>query len=171
MNSVRRFAVTAGLVVVMALGALAQDKPMVVTAAGSKLASIPGVPACLKLSAQRGDPSKGAAVLLIKMTAGCTVPWHWHTAGEGLMIVSGKGKIDMKDATPASSAVGPGDYVYLPGKHVHEFTCSTPCTFFDAIEGAFDIHYVDKDGKEIPPDQALAGAKKPPAAKPAPSKK
>lgn len=171
MNSVRRLAVTAGLVAVTALCALAQDKPSVVTAAGSKLAGTPGVPACLKLSAQRGDPTKGPAVLLIKMTAGCTVPWHWHTAGEALMMVSGRGKIDMKDAAPASSGVGPADYVFLPGKHVHQFTCSTACTFFDVTDGAFDIHYVDKDGKEIPPDQALGAAKKPAAPKPAPSKK
>jgi mannose-6-phosphate isomerase-like protein (cupin superfamily) len=171
MKSLRRLAVTAGLVMVMTLCALAQDKPAVVTAAGSKLATFPGLPACMKLSPQHGDPTKGPAVILIKMTAGCTVPWHWHTAGEGLIIVRGSGKIEMKDATPASSAVGPGDYVYLPGKHTHQFTCSAACTFFDITEGAFDIHYVDKDGKEIPPDQALGAAKKPVTPKPAPTKK
>jgi quercetin dioxygenase-like cupin family protein len=175
MTSVRRFAVTAGLVSVMALCAMAQDKDKdkqgVVTATGSKLAPVQGMPTCLKLSAQRGDPFKGGAVILIKMTAGCTVPWHWHTASESLMMVSGKGKIEMKDATPASSAVAPGDYVYLPGKHPHEFSCATACTFFDVTEGAFDIHYIDKDGKEIPPEQALGAAKKPAAPKPAPAKK
>jgi quercetin dioxygenase-like cupin family protein len=165
MNAAHKFVVTAGFAASMALGAFAQDKPSVTTAAASKLSPLPGLPACLTLSAQRGDPTKGAAVILIKMTPGCKVPWHWHTFGEGLMIVSGKGKIEMKDA--AASAVAPGDYVYLPGKHPHQFSCSTACTFFDVTEGVFDIHYVDKDGKEIPPDQALGPVKKP-AAKTAP---
>ena len=83
------------------------------------------------------------------------------------MIVSGKGKIEMKDAAPAG--VAPGDYIYLPGKHPHQFTCTTLCTFFDVTEGAFDIHYIDKNGQEIPPDQALGPAKKP-STKTAPQK-
>ena len=159
-----RFAAAAMMLACMLLWAAAQDKSGVVSAAKSKFGPLPGVPACLTLSVQRGDPSKGGAVLLIKMTPGCTVPWHWHTAGEALMMVNGKGKIEMKDA--AASAVAPGDYVYLPGKHPHQFSCATACTFFDVTEGAFDIHYIDKDGKEIPPDQALK-----PAAKPAAKKK
>ncbi len=171
MNSVRRLGVTAGLVWGMALCAMAQDKPSVTTAAGSKLAPLPGLPACLTLSAQRGDPFKGPAVILIKMTAGCKVPWHWHTASEALMMVSGKGKIEMKNSTPESSAVAAGDYVYLPGKHVHEISCATACTFFDVTDAAFDIHYVDKDGKEIPPEEALGPAKKPAASKSAPKTK
>ncbi len=154
----------ASVLAFMLLGAAAQDKSGVVSAAKSKFGPLPGVPACLTLSVQHGDPSKGGAVLLIKMTPGCTVPWHWHTANEALTMVSGKGKIEMKDA--ATSAVAPGDYVYLPGKHPHQFSCSTACMFFDVTEGAFDIHYIDNGGKEIPPDQALK-----PAAKPAAKKK
>lgn len=171
MNSVRRLAVTAGLVMVVAACAMAQDKPTVVTAGGSKFGAVPGLPDCAKMSAQRGDPTKGAAVLLVKSPPGCKVPWHWHTASESLMIVSGKANAEMKDATPPSSLLGPGDYIYMPGKHAHQFTCTTACTFFVVTEAAFDIHYVDKDGKEIPPEQALGPAKKPAAAKPAATKK
>jgi gentisate 1,2-dioxygenase len=126
--------------------------------AGSKFSALPGLPACMTLSAQRGDPTKGPAIIIAKFTSGCSVPWHWHTAGENLMVVSGKGKLEMKDAAPAPLAAG--DYVYLPGSHQHQFTCVSACTMFDSTDGAFDIHYIDKDGKEIPPDQALA-AKKP----------
>jgi hypothetical protein len=48
-----------------------------------------------------------------------------------------------------------------------ESTCASSCVIFDVIDGAFDIHDVDADGKEIPPDQALkpmakAGAMKKP---------
>jgi quercetin dioxygenase-like cupin family protein len=158
MNSVRKFVVFAGLAGVLAFSAMAQDKAGVTTASSSKLGPLPGLPACLTLSAQRGDPTKGGAVILAKMTAGCTVPWHWHTAAEALIMVSGKAKIEMRDA--AASSVAPADYIYLPGKHPHQFTCAAACTFFDITEGAFDVHYIDKDGKEIPPDQALKPATK-----------
>jgi quercetin dioxygenase-like cupin family protein len=167
MNAIRRIVLTTWVMTGIALCTFAQDKAGVTTAAGSKFGPLPGLPACLTLSAQRGDPTKGPAVILAKMTTGCKVPWHWHTAGEGLMIVSGKGKIEMKDAAPAG--VAPGDYIYLPGKHPHQFTCTTLCTFFDVTEGAFDIHYIDKNGQEIPPDQALGPAKKP-STKTAPQK-
>lgn len=166
MNLFRNIAITAGLVVGMACGALAQDQAGVVSMAKTKFAPLPVLPPCMTLSAQRGDPAKGPAVLLAKFTAGCTVPWHWHTAGEGLMIVSGKAKIEMKDA--AASPLAAGDYVFLPGKHPHLFTCIAACTVFDSTEGAFDLHYIDKDGKEITPEQALPAKK--PASKPSAKK-
>jgi hypothetical protein len=59
-----------------------------------------------------------------------------------------------------------GDYLHLPSKHVHQFTCITACKLFLAIDAAFDIHYVDASGNEISPDDALkakAHTKKPAA--------
>ena len=157
-----RMLAMAVMLLALVMVASPQEKASVVPIAKTKFASLDGLPKCLTLSPQRGDPSKGPAVILIKMTTGCKVPWHWHTAAESLLIVSGKGKLEMRDAAPGNLASG--DYAYLPGKHQHEFTCTAACTFFDVTEGAFDIHYVDKDGKEIPAADAL----KTPA-KPAPS--
>jgi hypothetical protein len=59
-----------------------------------------------------------------------------------------------------------GDYLYLAGRQVHQFTCISSCVVFDVIDGAFDIHYVDAEGQEIPVEQALK-----PTANPAPAKK
>src|SRR5215469_12996339 len=111
MSLIRKIAVTAGIVAGIALCALAQDKAGVTTMAASKFAPLPGLPSCMTLSAQRGDPTKGPAVILAKFTSGCTVPWHWHTASENIMLVSGKGKIEMKDASAPASLL-PGDYLY-----------------------------------------------------------
>jgi len=145
------------------------DKPVFASPAKTKFAPMAGIPPCATLSVLRGDPTKGAAIILLKAAAGCKIPWHWHTANESLVIVSGKAKIEMKDESAAQS-VGAGDYVYLPAKHQHQFTAVTATTLYDMPDGAFDIHYVDASGKEIPPDEALkSGAK--PAAKKAPAKK
>ena len=145
------------------LTAQAQDQMPYAAMASSKFMTLPMLPSCMTLSAQHGDPMKGPAILLVKFKTGCVVPWHWHTSGENLLMVSGKAKGEMKagGAHPLST----GDYLYLPGKEAHRFTCISSCVLFDVIEGAFDIHYVDSEGKEIPVEQALKPMAKPAAAK------
>ena len=143
--------------------AQAEEKMVYAARSASKFGNLPGLPTCMTLSVQDGDPSKGAAVILAKFTAGCVVPWHWHTATEHLMMVSGHGQGEMKDGPTA--ALSAGDYLLLPGKSVHQFTCTVACTLFLVIDGTFDIHYVDASGKEIPPDQALKSKAKTPAKK------
>lgn len=121
--------------------------------ASAKFVTFPGLPACSKGSVLNGDPSKGGSVILIKTASGCVVPWHWHTPTEQLMFVAGSGKGEMKDGAPV--LLHTGDYLSLVSKSVHQFTCVAACTFFLASDAAFDIHYVDKDGKEISSDEAL----------------
>jgi hypothetical protein len=47
----------------------------------------------------------------------------------------------------------------MPGKHVHQFTCASACSAFVSSDAAFDIHYVDTSGAEIPPETALTKKK------------
>ena len=148
---------------IMPLAAQGPDQMPYAALASTKFMALPVLPACMTISAQRGDPMKDAAVLLLKVKSGCIVPWHWHTANENLMMVSGSAKAEMSDG--ANTLVA-GDYLYLAGRQVHQFTCISSCVVFDVIDGAFDIHYVDKDGNEIPVEQALK-----PTAKPATAKK
>jgi quercetin dioxygenase-like cupin family protein len=122
-------------------------------AATSKFTNMAVLPSCMTLSVQRGDPSKGPSVILLKFKPGCVVSWHWHTAAEQLIVVSGTGKAQMKDDKPVT--VHPGDYMFLPAKHVHTFAAVTAVTMFDLPDGPFDIHYVDASGNEIPSEQAL----------------
>jgi quercetin dioxygenase-like cupin family protein len=128
-------------------------KPMYTASATAKFMNIPGLPTCMKASVLSGDSTKGAFLLLVKTATGCVIPWHWHTITESLMFVSGQGKGETKDGTRVM--LHAGDYLTLPGKGVHQFTCMAACTFFLGADGAFDIHYVDAAGKEISPDEAL----------------
>jgi quercetin dioxygenase-like cupin family protein len=126
----------------------------VVSPATSKFANLPGLPLCMTVSVLHGDPSKGPSTLLLKFTPGCTVPWHWHTANETLVLASGTAAAQMKDGQPM--AMKPGDYLFLPAKGIHRFTAKSAVYLYDMPDGAFDIHYVDPEGNEIPPDKALA---------------
>lgn len=138
----------------LSMSAQEADKSSYAAAATSKFNNFPGAPQCMTGAVQQGDPSKGDAVLLLKAKTGCVVPWHWHTPTERLMMVSGRAKAEMKDASPATLSAG--DFLNLDSKHIHQFTCQMSCTLFDMSSGApFDIHYVDTSGNEIPADQAL----------------
>ncbi|TAK40570.1 MAG: hypothetical protein EPO27_20815 [Betaproteobacteria bacterium] len=136
----------------------AQDMGMVRKLQENKFDAVPGMPGCIGAAVQSGDPAKGPSVILFKGKAGCVVPWHWHTPTEQVMLVSGSAKFEMK-GRKGSSTVGPGGYAMMPSKHVHQFRCVSACSGFVSADAAFDIHYVDAAGKEIPPDAALAKKK------------
>jgi quercetin dioxygenase-like cupin family protein len=155
-----RFLIGAVFLAILVAGSMvqslrAQDHAVYAASATSKFVNMPGLPTCMTGSVQNGDPSKGGSVIFGKATAGCRVPWHWHTPTEQLMMVTGRAKVEMKDGAPVT--LRSGDYASLPTKHVHQFTCQTACTLFIASDVAFDIHYVDATGKEIPQEEALKG--------------
>ena len=122
-----------------------------------KFASVPGIPACSTASVQNGNPAKGPSILLAKAETGCTVPWHWHTPNEHLMLVSGVATLEMKDAKPLTLRAG--GYALMPSKHVHQFRCTSACLFYVHSDGAFDTHYVDDMGKEVALEDALKAVK------------
>jgi quercetin dioxygenase-like cupin family protein len=143
----------------MAAPIFAQEHTAHAASPAAKYGPVPGLPGCLTAAPQHGDPGKEAFVVLAKATTGCKIPWHWHTGMEQLMFVAGKARVEMKD--PASSSMMmAGDYIYLPAKHVHQFTCLGACKFFIESDRAFDIHYVDAAGKEIPQEEALKPVKR-----------
>jgi quercetin dioxygenase-like cupin family protein len=111
-----------------------------------KFGPIAGLPTCVQVAIESGDPTQGAFVALAKAKAGCTVPSHWHTANEQLMLVEGTARVHMKDmAKPV--ALRAGGFAMMPSRHVHEFKCTEACTFF--------IH----SDQKIQPDEALKPVK------------
>ena len=122
-----------------------------------KFTPIPDMPACASAAILRGNPRWGPAWVLLKLASGCRVPWHWHTANETLVVISGRGSVEMKDGPPLQFV--PGAYASLPSNHMHRASCSRTCLLFNGADAAFDIHYVDANGKEISLEEAL----KPPA--------
>jgi quercetin dioxygenase-like cupin family protein len=137
----------------------ADDNVIVATAAAAKFGTAANAPDCFTISVERGDPSKGASVILAKFAPGCVAPFHWHTPSETVMIVSGALEIQMKGDKPLVARRG--DFAYMPPKHVHRATCTggAPCLVFLTSDAAFDIHWVDADGNEIPLAAALKSAK------------
>lgn len=121
----------------------------------AQFGTLPVLPDCMQLSVQRGDPNTGPSIVLLKVSAGCAVPWHWHSFTEELMMVSGQARLQMKGQEPV--VLEAGGYAFLPARHIHRFTSVGACVFYLAIEGPFDINYVDEAGNVIPIEQALPG--------------
>lgn len=162
MRNHRSWTATLGLGLTLIAGVAFAGEPGGRNVADMKFANIPSLPTCLEGSVQTGDPADAPFILLVKTKAGCVVPWHWHTANEHLMIVSGAASVAMRDdGKPV--VVKAGGFALLPAKHTHELRCVETCTFFLYSDGAFDIHYVDPGGKEISAKAALARVKQQPA--------
>jgi mannose-6-phosphate isomerase-like protein (cupin superfamily) len=122
-----------------------------------KLTTIPGLPTCAHGSVENGDPTKGPSIIFAKIPTGCSIPWHWHTPNEHVMIVSGVARLDMKDAK--SLTLRAGGFAMLPTRHVHQFRCQQACSLYIYSDVAFDIHYVNAAGTEISPADALRAVK------------
>jgi mannose-6-phosphate isomerase-like protein (cupin superfamily) len=125
-----------------------------------KFIPIPDMPGCASAAILRGNPRWGPAWVLLRLASGCLVPWHWHTANETLLVVSGRGTVVAKDGPPLQFS--PGAFAYLPNHHQHQATCSRTCLLFNTADAAFDVHYVGANGEEISLDEALRLSSPPP---------
>lgn len=122
-----------------------------------KFVMFPGTPTCVSGSVVSGDPSKGPSIFLAKAKAGCAFPWHWHTPNENLMIVTGTARLEPKGGK--ASTLRAGAFAMMPSKHVHRFRCPVACSLYVYSDAPFDIHYVNAQGAEISPDDALKAVK------------
>ena len=136
-----------------ARGQRTAEQPAVRNVNEMTFAPVPGLPTCTPSSVQSGDPRKAASVILATMATGCSIPWHWHTPNEHLMIVSGVARVEMKDGRPLTLRAG--GFAMMPSHHVHQFRCDKPCMLYIYSDEAFDTHYVDGQGRDIAPDEAL----------------
>src|SRR6202051_5186577 len=141
------------------LAAQVTENPIVSPADEDNSAPIQNAPECFTIAVEKGDPTKGPSVILARFAPHCVAPYHWHTPSETAMVASGTLETQMKDdkAIVARS----GDFVYLPSHHVHRDTCkrTSPCLISQSSNAAFDIHWVDAEGKEIPFEQAVKPTK------------
>jgi quercetin dioxygenase-like cupin family protein len=137
-----------------ALAQQLQQQPMVTNPEQAKFASSPSVPDCYTYSVQQGDPKGASSVMLVKMSSGCALPSHWHSANEQATFVSGTGQIQMKGEEPQT--VRAGTFTYIPANHQHQLTCKDSCTYYRTMDGPVDIHYVDAAGNEVSAASALA---------------
>jgi quercetin dioxygenase-like cupin family protein len=96
---------------------------------------------CLSSTIETGDPMTGPSTLLLKAPPGCVVPWHYHTAEEQLIIISGTVLAEMTDHQP--TRLGQGGFAVMGGRMPHQFTCQdkSACLMFVIFDRAYDIYW------------------------------
>jgi len=140
-------------VVAASLQVSAQSTMVFKSPSSTQYGSHPALPACAMIAVQDGNPTAGPAVISLKTTGRCRIPWHWHTGNERLIIVHGSPKLEMKDM-PAATAHD-GDFVLMPAKSTRQFTAEGPVEVYIVTDAPFDIHYVNSAGTEISLEQAI----------------
>jgi len=96
---------------------------------------------CLLSALETGDPTAGPSTFILKAPFGCVVPWHFHTAEEHLIIISGTVLAEMSDHQP--TRLGPGGFAMMGGHMPHQFTCQgkSACLMIVAFDRAYDIYW------------------------------
>ena len=122
------------------------DKPVALDAHDAQLKWGPCPPLFPKgceIAVLHGDPSEPNADVFLKVPANYTIPPHWHTSAERMVLVSGELHVEYDGH--GSSVLMPGTYAYGPAKAPHKASCkaSAACVLFIAFESPVDAHSSD----------------------------
>ncbi|MGQ0645624.1 MAG: cupin domain-containing protein [Elusimicrobiota bacterium] len=96
------------------------------------------IPQGCEIAVLHGDPAKPNADIFFKVPANFTIPHHWHSSAERMVLVSGELTVTYDGQKPAT--LKPGMYAYGPAKLPHKATCGKgdPCVLFIAFDGPID---------------------------------
>jgi quercetin dioxygenase-like cupin family protein len=96
------------------------------------------MPKSCELAVLHGDPAQKNADVFLKVPGGATLPHHWHTSAERMILVSGELRVAYDGQAPVT--LKPGMYAYGPPKLGHQADCAKgeSCVLFIAFESPVD---------------------------------
>jgi quercetin dioxygenase-like cupin family protein len=107
----------------------------------------PFLPKGCAIAVLHGDPAKDNVDVFFKVPAKSTIPLHWHTSAERMILIAGKLHVTYDGQKTA--VLRPGTYAYGPAKRPHKGFCASadPCVLFIAFESPLDAVPVENIGK------------------------
>ena len=98
----------------------------------------PFLPKGCGIAVLHGDPAKHNVDIFFKVPAKSTIPLHWHTSAERMVLVAGE--LHVTYAGQKKAVLKPGSYAYGPAKRPHDGYCASkvPCVLFIAFESPLD---------------------------------
>jgi quercetin dioxygenase-like cupin family protein len=107
----------------------------------------PFLPQGCAIAVLHGDPAKENLDVFFKVPGKSTIPLHWHTSPERMVLVAGELRVTYDGQETA--VLKPGTYAYGPAKHAHIGYCasSEPCILFIAFESPLDAVPVEDPAK------------------------
>jgi quercetin dioxygenase-like cupin family protein len=87
------------------------------------------------------NPATQATYLVIRGSG--HVPRHWHSSNESITVLKGTFTV-AHDGSPATTALAPGGFLYMPAKMIHEaWTGNEGATYFITVDGKWDVNFVE----------------------------
>jgi uncharacterized RmlC-like cupin family protein len=120
----------------------AQKKPALAISAGDPTLNWAPCPAFLPkgcgIAVLQGDPAKRNADVFFRVPANATIPRHWHTSAERMVLVAGE--LHLTYDGQKTMVLRPGTYIYGPARLPHEGYCAKgeACVLFIAFEEPVD---------------------------------
>ena len=107
----------------------------------------PFLPKGCGIAVLHGDPSKDNFDVFLKVPAKSTLPLHWHTSAERMVLVAGE--LHVTYDGQKSAVLSSGTYAYGPAKRPHKGFCASavPCVLFIAFESPLDAVPIESKGK------------------------
>ena len=101
-------------------------------------------PAGCEIAVLHGDPAQPGADIFFKVAPGVSIPRHWHSSAERMVLVNGE--MDVRYDGQPSVALRSGMYAYGPPTAPHTAECrsTVPCVLFIAFVGPVDVQTGDQ---------------------------
>lgn len=130
--------------------ALPRDQAVTWTASDPQLQWGPCPPFLPKgcgIAVLHGDPAKDNLDVFLRVPAKSTLPLHWHTSAERMVLVAGELHVTYDGQKTA--VLRSGTYAYGPAKRPHKAYCASavPCVLFIAFESPLDAVPIESTGK------------------------
>ena len=96
------------------------------------------IPKGCEIAVLHGDPAQANADVFFKVPASFTIPAHWHTSAERMVLVSGELRVTYEGQP--TMVLKAGMYAYGPARLAHRAVCGggAPCVLFIAFEAPVD---------------------------------
>jgi quercetin dioxygenase-like cupin family protein len=127
-----------------------QEQAVTRTADDPKLAwgpCPPFLPQGCGIAVLHGNPAKDNVDVFLKVPAKSSIPLHWHSSAERMVLVAGE--LHATYDGQKKVVLKPGSYGYGPAKRPHNGYCASkvPCVLFIAFESPLDAVPSQSTGK------------------------
>ncbi len=87
-----------------------------------------------------GNPAGRDADVFFRVPGNATIPLHWHSSAERMVLVSGRMRVAFEGQAPMR--LMPGQYARGAARAPHSAVCESaePCVLFIAFDGPVDAH-------------------------------
>ena len=104
----------------------------------------PFMPEGCNIAVLHGDPSKENADVLFRVNGKSSIPNHWHSSAERMVLLSGKMEVTYEGEETSTMKLG--NYAFGPAKKPHTAKCVSkdPCVLFIGFNEPVDAYAIEE---------------------------